>query len=650
MKLIRVAVTNYKLVEDSTPFKVDQVTCFVGKNESGKTSVLEALYKLNPHDKEDPRGKFDKLRDYPRRHYHDYDERHPDPDDPAVGLSTVWHLDDDDVNGLSEYLGPDGLDSREFAVKKKYNNRRVWDVKVNERNVVRHLVGSLPTAVAAAYSDLDSVDELKGALAEAKEPSEPEKALSALIESKYGDVHEAVRTMLAERLPRFVLFSHYDRMHGTVSIDDLNARKGSTPSRLESGHHVFLSFLEFVGVTVDEIAKMDKFEPLIAQLEATSIKISQEMFRYWTQNRHLKVQFRIDVGKNGDPPPLNSGNIVRTRIENTRHGVTVGFDERSAGFVWFFSFLVLFSQVRKKYGNRIVLLLDEPGLTLHAKAQGDLLRYFDERLRPNHQVLYTTHSPFMVPADQLLRARTVEDVHKTDADGNVEFLGTKVGDDVLSTDRETLFPLQAALGYEITQTLFVGKHTLLVEGPSDLVYIQAFSAELKSQGRKGLDPRWTVCPTGSIDKVTAFMTLFGGQKLHVAVVTDYATGGKKKVEELRQSELLKKGHVFTQDAYAGKPEADVEDVIGDSTYVDLVNKVYKITTNPIVVPSKQQRVVKYVEDDMKLRPSLPEFDHYTPAAALIVDAVLLRGLADINDCLARFEKLFADLNALLPSP
>src|SRR4029077_3372121 len=99
-------------------------------------------------------------------------------------------------------------------------------------------------------------------------------------------------------------------------------------------------------------------------------------------------------------------------------------------------------------------------------------------------------------------ARTVEDVVVYGQDGRPkEILGTKVGDDVLSTDKDTLFPLQGALGYEITQTLFVGKHTLLVEGPSDLLYLTAFSQALKKDGRTSLDPRWTISTVGGADKV-----------------------------------------------------------------------------------------------------------------------------------------------------
>ena len=195
---------------------------------------------------------------------------------------------------------------------------------------------------------------------------------------------------------------------------------------------------------------MGKFEQFVAKLEAVSNRISAEIFNYWSQNRHLDVDFRFDAARASDPSPFNSGNIFRTRIRNNRHKVTVGFDERSAGFVWFFSFLVWYSRLRSHYGSRLVVLLDEPGLSLHAKAQSDLLRYIKEKLRPQYQVIYTTHSPFMVDPDNILSARTVEDVFK---DGQVE--GTKVGDRVLSTDADTLAPLQAALGYDITQRVFM---------------------------------------------------------------------------------------------------------------------------------------------------------------------------------------------------
>jgi predicted ATP-dependent endonuclease of OLD family len=88
---------------------------------------------------------------------------------------------------------------------------------------------------------------------------------------------------------------------------------------------------------------------------------------------------------------------VRTfgAVFDDRHQVTTELGSRSRGFIWFFSFLAWYSDV-KKNARPMILLLDEPGLTLHAKAQRDLLRYFETELKGSHQLIYSTHSPFMI--------------------------------------------------------------------------------------------------------------------------------------------------------------------------------------------------------------------------------------------------------------
>jgi predicted ATP-dependent endonuclease of OLD family len=294
-------------------------------------------------------------------------------------------------------------------------------------------------------------------------------------------------------------------------------------------------------------------------------------------------------------------------------------------------------------------LLDEPGTSLHAKAQEDLLRYFKEKLIPHHQVIYTTHSPFMVPADNLLAARTVEDVVKRDKNGDIEeVLGTKVREDVLSVDRETLFPLQGALGYEITQTLFIGKNSLLVEGPSDILYLKAYSAELARLKRVSLDKAWTITPVGGVDKVSAFMSLLYGNKLNIAVLTDVAKGQKKKIEDLRKSKLLNEARIITANAYTGTDEADIEDMIGRDGYIALVKEAYGLKKFKLDA-TPTERVVKDIEDAFRLLPpETPEFDHFFPSSYLIEHPAVLKTLPGYDDALNRFESLFKELNKFIP--
>ena len=629
-------VENFKCIEDSTEFSIDAVTCLVGKNESGKTALLEALRKLNP-DIPDA-ADFNALRQYPRRKYTDYKQR--DNTSPDNVLTTVWELEEGDIEAIAESLGPEALKNTTTTITKGYDNQLGWDIDIDEREAATYLAGPVEP----------STEEETGAAMTEQLPAMVEKVDDDSEQSNQQAVEIAI-DILEERLPTFLYFADYYKLLGRVSLNDLNQRRQE--ERFEHGHRVFLALLDLVGSSAQDIDRMGRYEELTAELEAVSNRITQDIFAYWSQNRDLEVKFSFEHARDEDEPPYNAGFVFHTRIYNSRHGVTVSFDERSAGFVWFFSFLVWFSQVKKTYGDNVLILLDDPGLSLHGRAQADLLRYINEKLSPNYQVIYTTHSPFMIDPDSLLSVRTVEDVI---IDDRVQ--GTKVGDDVLSVDPDTVFPLQAALGYDITQTLFVGKHTLLVEGPGDLLYLKWFSNELRQRQRESLDSRWVVTPVGGVDKVFSFVALFGGRKLHVAVFTDYHVGVKGKVRSLKESDLLRKGHVFSAEMYVDQAEADTEDLIGRALYRVLVNECYSLRgrcRTPKNKPSEAPtRVIEEVQQRFRtMPPSYPEFDHYTPAVFLVENTAQLRDTlsdlsSELGEALDRFEKLFHDLNALLP--
>lgn len=465
-----------------------------------------------------------------------------------------------------------------------------------------------------------------------------------------GSFFGLITGYLNSLLPTFVYYSQYDNLPGRVSLDELTTLQQQGQLESRAGLPVFMALMSMVNLSPGTVTAATEWEPLIGKLETVSTTTSRRIFKYWSQNKNLKVRFGVHQGRPGDPAPYNTGTVFETRIENLRHGASIRLDERSTGFIWFFSFFVWFAEVQRQFGDNLVVLLDEPGLSLHAKAQSDLLRYIKEELLPKYQVAYSTHSPFMVDAGNLISARTVEDASTPDGD----VLGTQVGDRILSADGDTLFALRAALGYDISQTLFVGEHTLLVEGPSDLLYLQWASEQLRQAHRTFLDPRWTVTPAGGISKIQSFLALFGGNKLHVAVLADFGAGDKAKVRELRASELLRSGHVFTANDFASPDnadEGDVEDILGRDFYVALVNAAYGLkTTNKLPVSKPKEastRVTVEVSDRFKTMPAtVADYDHYAPAEYLVThpDAVPGRHL---DEALERFERLFGELNGLL---
>lgn len=656
MKLVQAHATNYRNIIDSNPVAIGQSTCLVGKNEAGKSAFLKALEGL--HSTNSAFKQYGKIENYPRRHLADYAVRHPNGEAPV--MSTEWEMSDEDIAAIEAELGEGTLSSSKVTITKTYESTlTLWSVPVDNGKVLEQFVKRFAlnkeerTALAGAK---DATKAAAALISLERRTERQEHMLAAIKEFRENSAHLRAIDILSGRTPKFMYFSHYDRMSGELSIEKLNTDK-KTGVLMDSGDRVFLDFLEYAGTTLEDLAATNQFEELNAKCEAAALRITDQIFEYWTQNDELKIKVVLSEGKSGDRPPFNSGPVARARVENGLHGVTVPFSERSAGFIWFFSFLVRFAQIKKSEGN-VILLLDEPGLTLHGTAQKDLLRYFAEQIAPHHQLIFSTHSPFMVPADDLASVRTVEDVVASGPRGRKTSIGTKIRADVLTTDPQTNFPIFGAMGFEVTQTLVIGKNTLLVEGPSDILYLQAASSVLKTAGKTHLSPIWAICPSGGIDKVLPFVRLFYGNKLNVAVLTDYERGQKRKLDDLYKSALLDQDRIVLATEIAEKEEADIEDFFDLAVYVDLLNRTYGLTGKYKLTPDKldeadktTQRLVKKAESYFRLLPQeMPEFNHFEPALYLLQHPELLRGEGGgVQATLKRFEVAFDRVNKFVPS-
>ena len=655
MKLIKAHATNYRNIIDSNEVDIDQSTCLVGKNEAGKSAFLKALEGLrstNP-----VFTQYGKIENYPRRHLADYDERHPDDD--AEVIDTIWELEAKDIAAVEAELGEGALIEKTVRVSKSYEQSDTsWIVSLDDSKILRNLIErfSLNAEEAAPISAAITTEKVHEALSVLGSRSAAQESLLTTI-GKFREYSAELQAIdiLSARTPKFMYFSHYDRMSGELSINKLNQEK-SQGVETSSGDRVFLDFLEYAGTTLDNLAATTQFEELNAKCEAAALRITDQIFEYWSQNDELKIKVVFSEGKSGDPAPFNSGPVARARVENGLHGVTVPFSERSAGFIWFFSFLVKFAQIKKSHGN-VILLLDEPGLTLHGTAQKDLLRYFAEQIAPHHQLIWSTHSPFMVPPDDLPSVRTVEDVVQLDKRQRKTSIGTKIRSDILTTDPQTNFPIFGAMGFEVTQTLVIGTNTLLVEGPSDILYLQAASNALKAAGRTHLSARWAICPSGGIDKVLPFVRLFIGNKLNVAVLTDFERGQKRKLEDLYKAALLEHERIILATEVAEKEEADIEDFFEPAFFVELINKTYELkdghelTVEKLAAAdSSTTRLVKKAEAYFRVLPeSIPEFSHYDPSLYLLQHPELLKSKnTAVQETLKRFEVAFARIAKFLP--
>ena len=374
---------------------------------------------------------------------------------------------------------------------------------------------------------------------------------------------------------------------------------------------------------------------------------ANEVLTSWSQNTVQEIKVEIY---------WESAWWIELLVENTRDNTRIPLDYESHGFLWFFSFLLWYQQLLQENPN-LILLLDEPALSLHGTAQENVLQYFEKYLAPKHQIIYTTHSPFMVDINNLDRIRVAENLslEQNHKDLSTKEQGTKVTANILQTVEKSILPIQSAIGFNINQIHGTGQNVLITEGESDILYIKIMS-NLLQKHRKGLDPSWESSweyrSAHGIDKVVNIIRQYHiqdraiGKKFNIAVLTDY-NKGKHQTRANINEELKKNSNkasireFFTYKDFVGK-EADVEDMFTPKFYLDLVNSVYSESlTESDLSKSQEPRINSRLEEQRGQKHNHKKIAEYFKDN---IDA--LEGDLD-PATLNRFQKLFDTLNQLL---
>lgn len=654
MKLKEFRVREFRSIWDSGPIEVDgQTTCFVGKNEAGKTTLLNALYRTNPIRKAD--AVFDETFDYPKREVEDYRHAVESKErDPAVVVDCTYELEQDDLAAITDVFGPKTLTDRTFRRESFYGTAQSMGyLNVNEAAARKHLAANpdLPDGLQSELSGASDWNAFSIALdeAEATEAVTTLKALVAKVKESDGALSYIYHKLIWPRAPKFLYFDEYYQMEGQANLDALIAREDK--DELEDSDYPLIGLINLARLDHRKLVAAKNTTELKNKLEGAGNHLTTRIVKYWSQNRHIQMRFDVRDARPGDPEGMQTGVNVWGEVYDTVHWATTPLRNRSRGFVWFFSFLAWYEDVKRQKQN-VILLLDEPGLSLHGRAQADLLRYFDAELS-GHQLLYTTHSPFMIDPTKFERVRIVQDlgIDATEALAREED-GTKVLANVFDATDDSLFPLQGALGYEIQQTLFIGPNSLVVEGVADMLYLRAVSAELERERRVGLSEKWVITPVGGSGKVPTFVSLLAPQKgMNVATLLDIQSSDTQLIEDLYKKKLLTKKQVSTYADFTGGSEADVEDMFDRDFYVSLINGEYAKQLSGKIAMSKlnakQPRVLQAIEEWLAANPlKSGSFGHYRPARYFVENVTTLwpKVSGGTKD---RFEAAFKHLNGLL---
>jgi len=620
MKLKTFQVKDFRSVNDSGVIEVAEKTALLGRNESGKTTLLKVLQSLNPADRSDL-PTFGLARHYPR------DRKRSSFSDSIIILETDWELTDEERKKIGE-LWPRGKTAKTFNASRAYKPKRYGDfsdaepleewakslaLKRHDLGIVAAKAGASVdhAALSGAFAAIEAeCSKLQADLAAASDPTASAgtatgavAALKAALkdtpfaaesEAPLSEIEAIVSNAATDRakeieaihwafsvMPKFVYLDEFETVPGHHDINGYLDRGAGKGDKATPDDRLFNKLLKVSELDANELKTAlatNNHEERNLLTNRAEEQVTATLRKLW-KDRDVRVELAVDERH------------FDVNVSDVETRAKVPLDERSRGFRWYFSFFITFAaDTDRGDKSNAILLLDEPGLFLHATAQESLLRFFEEL--PN-QIIYTTHSPFMISAKgkDLGSVRTVN-------------LAEKVGTTVTNNptgDANTLFPLQAALGYDLTQTMFIGAKSVVVEGVTDYWYISSVADYLRDSSRCALDSDVVITPAGGAQKVPYMVALLTAQNLQVALLLDSEQEAERTRKELLETKLIRSdGVVLVADTFpAGtRKEADIEDVIDENVFMDLVREAFakELAGKAFKYNAAIPRIVKRMED------------------------------------------------------
>lgn len=351
----------------------------------------------------------------------------------------------------------------------------------------------------------------------------------------------------------------------------------------------------------------------------------------WNQNEH-DVQIEVN------------GNFLRLWVTNRQDRLRLQLEERSRGYQWYFSFYVVFNVESEGRHKDSILLLDEPALFLHALGQEDFLTKALPQLSQKNQIIYTTHSPFLLDLTKPFS------IHTVTLDKESSRRESHISKEHWATDRDALFPLQSAVGYHLAQSMFIGKNSMIVEGLTDFWLLSSASAVFEANGKAGFNKNFVFSPAGGGTKTIILAKTYVSQELNVGVLLDSDNEGKITKEKLVREQILKSNKILTLGDVLEKQGVtmSLEDIFPEDYYLKFVKQAYKdvIGEKEIKLESDNPMMVKRVESYFS-KNQLGKFDKTKPALEITKEF----GKTDLeklpSELIANLEKIFSSVNTIM---
>ena len=528
MNLTKFRIRDYKSIKNSGwCYLASSITILAGKNESGKSATLEALQSFSTEKTIPPDA----------TPIHDYDKK------PEIGM--CFEIEREILDKISheisitisdeaqENISRDGLTI--FKSQDEYSlEDTIYDLfnkEKDESNAVR--IGKIKQAIkvlsrierlsgiAKPEMDSDNIEDIQEAVVQYI--AEILTRISAIPEEKIQEKLNEILDQLSEEsnaldkrnpadeildelqqyIPNFIFFSDlFDILPFEISFEEAKT------------HLTVQDFAKVASLDLDKLINTSDLQYRKNILSKASGKISGDFMFHWDQD-----QLNLVVDSDGE--------FLCLGIRESESGDNLLFkpEQRSKGFQWFLSFYL---RLTAESGSKNIILIDEPGLYLHAKAQEDVLKVL-EKISENSQIILSTHSPYLIDAEHLDRVRLVL---KDDKKGT--WIENKIHKDA---DAETLTPIITAIGLDLANSFSIaGKKNVLLEGISDYYFLQALRSYTEASSANFI-------PCTGATNINQLVSLLIGWGLPYLAVFDNDKEGRNAATKLKEKLPVEKNRI-----------------------------------------------------------------------------------------------------------
>lgn len=658
MTLKRFRVTNFRSIMDSGWIDCDDVTSLVGVNEAGKSNVILALWKLRPVRD----GEIDSLHDMPTKEYSSWrsipekivfisadfelDSALVDKvvalckcdRDAAAIVNIQRRYDGKYLISFPNYKKGQSIDST--IVTEIVSNATVQlsglkektkaeaGIKDKVSTLYENILSFLSAKAVLGQIDLDEIkkkyptDITQSATSEIypnlqRTKNAIDSAFSALKPANPTDNAEARKLMLAE-MPSFVYYSNYGNLDAQIylphAIKWLNNEEvaGIDNSAKVRTLRVLFDFVKLnpqevldlgkdpVKIVKDTYGRETTTQPTDEEikkateqkaarailLNSASTDLTRKFKEWWKQGNYI-FRFQAD------------GEFFKIWVSDDKRPEEIELERRSTGLQWFLSFFLIFLVESQEAHKGAILLLDEAGQSLHPLAQRDLIAFFDNLAKTN-QLIYTTHSPFLVDTSNIDRAKVVY----SDDDGlTVVSSNLRAADDKLN--EKSIYAVHAAMGLSVSDILLQGCQPIIVEGPSDQHYFNAMKLYLIRNKKYTPNRELVFMPSGGVRGVAGVVSIVSGKDGELPIVILDADGSGKSAKDKLQSGLYKQNTdaIIDVGELLDFENGEVEDLLPPTLMARQISRLFRdvededfedfLVTGQAVVPQVEAFAEKY---------------------------------------------------------